>query len=41
MNECKPRIDGTTPSLERAISVRRFQEEQDLRVAVLSIQAGV
>ena len=33
------RIDGTTPSLERAIAVRRFQEEPDLRVAVLSIQA--
>ena len=33
------RIDGTTPSLERAIAVRRFQEETELRVAVLSIQA--
>jgi SWI/SNF-related matrix-associated actin-dependent regulator 1 of chromatin subfamily A len=33
------RIDGKTPSLERAISVRRFQEEEELRVAVLSIQA--
>ena len=33
------RVDGTTPSLERAIAVRRFQEEKELRVAVLSIQA--
>ena len=33
------RVDGTTPSLERATAVRRFQEEDELRVAVLSIQA--
>ena len=33
------RIDGKTPSLDRAIAVRRFQEEDALRVAVLSIQA--
>ena len=33
------RVDGTTPSLERASAVRRFQEDSALRVAVLSIQA--
>jgi SNF2 family DNA or RNA helicase len=33
------RIDGRTPSIERAVLVNRFQNEPEIRVAVLSIQA--
>jgi len=33
------RIDGRTPSLDRSLLVNRFQQEPDIRVAVLSILA--
>ncbi|GLC46562.1 hypothetical protein PLESTM_001890200 [Pleodorina starrii] len=34
------RIDGSTPSTARAESVKRFQEDADVKVAILSIQAA-
>ena len=34
------RIDGKTPASERQALVNRFQENEDCRVAVLSIRAA-